>query len=286
MLSSYEIAYVKWDHNRNLFDASGSAGTPGVHAQTVGFYQLLDALRAAHPSVELESCASGGGRIDLGVIERVERFWTSDATDALSRQQIQRWTGQLIAPEYLGAHVSAPVNHQTGRTLSLDLRAATAFFADFGVEWDLTRAGAAELHRLAEWIAAYKQHRRLLHSGRIVRGDFAVPEVLIHGVIAEDGREAVLAYVQMGEFVSDPPPFLIPGLNPFTPYVARSILPTVPLESQPADEVWPGEGVTITGAALQAIGLPPPSRQPESAHLVHLSADPRASNVLIDQESP
>ncbi len=111
-----------------------------MHAQTAGFYDLLDELRAAHPDVEWESCASGGGRIDLGVLERVERVWTSDLNDALARQAIQRWTAQLVAPEYLGAHVSATTNHQTGRTLSLDFRAATAFFGDFGIEWDITAA--------------------------------------------------------------------------------------------------------------------------------------------------
>ena len=93
------------------------AGAPGVHdADRWASTRLLDELRPRTPSVEWESCASGGGRIDLGVIERVERFWTSDMTDALARQAIQRWTAQLVPPEYLGAHVAAPVNHQTGRT--------------------------------------------------------------------------------------------------------------------------------------------------------------------------
>jgi alpha-galactosidase len=63
--------------------------------------------------VEWESCAAGGGRIDLAMLERVDRVWTSDMTDALARQAIQRWTGQLVPPEYLGAHVSAPFSHQS-----------------------------------------------------------------------------------------------------------------------------------------------------------------------------
>ncbi len=119
VLSENDVDYVKWDHNRDLLEA-GSAhhgGAPAVHAQNDAYYALLDDLRARHPQVAWESCASGGGRIDLGVVERVERFWTSDMTDAMARQHLQRWTGQLIAPEYLGAHVSAPTSHQTGRTL-------------------------------------------------------------------------------------------------------------------------------------------------------------------------
>ena len=88
VLSEHAIDYVKWDHNRDLLEAGSGArgGAPAVHAQTLAFYDLLDRLRAAHPDVAWESCASGGGRIDLGVLERVQRVWTSDMTDALARQ--------------------------------------------------------------------------------------------------------------------------------------------------------------------------------------------------------
>ena len=115
VLSAHAIDYVKWDHNRDLLEAASGArgGAPAVHAQTLAFYDLLDRLRAAHPGVAWESCASGGGRIDLGVLERVQRVWTSDMTDALARQSIQRWTTQLVAPEYVGAHVSATTSHTT-----------------------------------------------------------------------------------------------------------------------------------------------------------------------------
>src|SRR6185503_4043595 len=67
LLTEYPIDFVKWDHNRPLIDGGSSArgGAAGVHAQTLGFYQLLDRLRGAHPDVEWESCASGGARIDL-----------------------------------------------------------------------------------------------------------------------------------------------------------------------------------------------------------------------------
>ena len=168
---------MKWDHNRDLLEAGSNAlaGAAAVHRQTEGFYALLDDLRAAHPAIDWESCASGGGRVDLGVLERVQRIWTSDMTDALARQQIQRWTTQLVAPEYVGAHVSAPTSHTTGRTLGLDFRAATAMFGSFGIEWDLTEAGDDELDRLADWVARYKRFRPLLHSGRVVRPESPDP---------------------------------------------------------------------------------------------------------------
>ena len=77
--------YVKWDMNRDLVAAT-SHGRAGVHRQTLGVYGLLDRLRAAHPGVEFETCASGGGRVDFGIFERTERAWTSDSIDALDRQ--------------------------------------------------------------------------------------------------------------------------------------------------------------------------------------------------------
>ncbi len=130
LLSEYEISYVKWDCNRDIVDAGSGArgGAPAAHAQALAVYALLDELRARHPQVEWESCAAGGGRIDLAMLERVQRVWTSDMTDALARQPIQRWTGQLVPPEYLGAHVSASFSHQTGRYMPMSLRGATALY--------------------------------------------------------------------------------------------------------------------------------------------------------------
>ncbi|MGI8522587.1 MAG: alpha-galactosidase, partial [Nocardioides sp.] len=182
LLTEHDIAFVKWDHNRDLVDAH-SAGVPAVHAQTVAAYDLLDQLRARHPGVEFESCASGGGRVDLGILERTERVWPSDCTDAHERQQVQRWTQLLVPPELVGAHVSAPANHQTGRVLDLSFRAGTALFGHFGIEWDLASASADERAELAAWVRLYRERRDLLHSGRVVRRG---PDDgrLVHGVVA------------------------------------------------------------------------------------------------------
>jgi len=265
VLSAYPISFVKWDHNRELPDAAARdlAGAAGARRQTLGFYALLDRLRAAHPGVEWESCASGGGRIDLGVLERVQRVWTSDMTDALARQSIQRWTGQLVPAEYLGAHVSAPVNHQSGRGIGLDFRVATAFFGDLGIEWDLAAATPVDRQRLAAWIAAYKEHRELLHGGRLLRVDTGTGDWL-HGVLAPDRSRAVVGHFQLDEHVHDPLPLRVPGLDPERRYRAGQLGPDV--------QDWPGEGLVLTGAALAAVGLPAPARRPISALLVSLVA--------------
>ena len=196
-----------------------SRARPPCTARPTGFYALLDDLRAAHPAIDWESCASGGGRVDLGVLERVQRIWTSDMTDAVARQQIQRWTTQLVAPEYVGAHVSSPTSHTTGRTLGLDFRAATAMFGSFGIEWDLTEAGDDDLERLADWVARYQRFRPLLHSGRVVRPESPDPSVLLHGVVAADRSEALVAHVQLDESAHNRGVFVrVPGLDPTASY--------------------------------------------------------------------
>ena len=278
VLSAHEIGFVKWDHNRDLLEAGSNArgGAAAVHDQNLAFVRLLDDLRERHPSVTWESCASGGGRIDLEVIEHVQRVWTSDMTEALSRQHIQRWTGQLLAPEYLGAHISAPTSHQTGRTLSLDFRAATALFGSMGIEWDITAAPDDDLDTLAEWIERYKAFRPLLHGGRMVRVDVADPSVFAHGVVAHDGASALIAHVQLDESTSNRGVEVrIPGLRRAASYDlswegpvdVRSTTHSVGI-----DPAGPSGGTPVTGAALADVGLWVPRCRPETIRLIRVAA--------------
>ena len=190
-------------------------GAPAAHDQALAVYALLDRLRERFPAVEWESCAAGGGRVDLAMLERTECLWTSDMTDALARQPIQRWTGQLVPPEYLGAHVSAPFSHQTGRYMPLPLRCATALFGHLGIEWDITQADPGELADLADWIRLYKEQRALIHTGRVIRLDTPDDTAWMHGVVAADQSAALLSYVQLDQPRSDQPAALrVPGLDP------------------------------------------------------------------------
>jgi alpha-galactosidase len=264
LLTEYPIDYVKWDCNRDIVDAgSGTrAGAPAAHQQALAVYALLDELRRRHPNVEWESCAAGGGRIDLGMLERVERVWTSDMTDALARQSIQRWTGQLVPPEYLGAHVSAPFSHQTGRYMPLSLRGATALFGHFGIEWDLTQAPPGELAELAAWIQLYQQHRALIHAGRLVRIDTPDDTAWMHGVVAADSTTALMSYVQLDEPRTGQPAALrMPGLDPRWRYRVTDVTPGARLPT-----------VEVSGAALAGIGLAIPPQRTLTAVILLIEA--------------
>ena len=155
--SDLPIDYVKWDHNRDLLEAGQRAphgGAPAAHDRTWRSTRCSTISRQRTRRSPGSPAPSGGGRIDLGVLERVQRFWTSDMTDALARQHIQRWTGQLVAPEYLGAHVSAPTLPPDRPDPSPRLPCATAFFGAFGIEWDLTQATDDELERAGGLVRA------------------------------------------------------------------------------------------------------------------------------------
>jgi len=268
LLTEYPIAFLKWDHNRDQH-----AGTAAAHTRAV--YGLIDDLRERFPHVAIESCASGGARVDLGMASRVHRFWTSDTNDALDRQRIQRYSGLLMPPELLGGHVGAPRAHITGRTHDLSFRLATALFGNAGIEWNVTKANADDLARLREWVATVKLMRPLLTTGRTVRTDEASDDRYVHGLVAPDGSEALIALVTLATAaVAVPPPLRFPGLDPDRQYRLEPLsLGGVPHAVQDAPPAWLADGgITITGRLLADLGLPVPLLAPEQALLLHAVA--------------
>jgi alpha-galactosidase len=272
LLREYDIAFLKWDHNRDLIEP-GHAGRPGTHAQTLATYRLMDELRARHPGLEIESCASGGARVDLGILARTDRVWASDSNDALERQHIQLWTGLLLPPELVGAHVGPPEAHTTGRGHGLPFRAATALFGHFGIEWDIAAASAEEQKALAEAIAVYKRLRGLLHGGEVVRGDDPEASAILHGIVALDRTEAVFAWVQLApSTLSVPGRARLPGLDPDAVYLVEPLaVGGEPLLTHSAAPPWyAAGGVSLGGRALAEAGLELPVLAPEQALVLHL----------------
>jgi alpha-galactosidase len=274
LVTEYDLDFLKWDHNRDLHEAvHAPTGQAGVHAHTLGVYRLLDDLRARHPGLEIESCASGGARVDLGVLERTDRVWASDTNDALERQRIQRWTGQLLPPELVGSHVGPPVAHTSGRLGTLAFRCLTALFGHAGLEWDLTTAGEDDLATLTAWSALYRELRPLLHSGDVVRADTAEEDLWLHGVVAADRSEAALALVRLDTSAESAPGRLrLPGLDPARRYrvtVREELAPPVAGIDWPG---WWGTAPVLPGSVLAGAGLSMPVLHPGSGLLLHLTA--------------
>jgi alpha-galactosidase len=276
LITEYDIDYIKWDHNRDLVEAGDRAsGAPRVHAQTLATYALMDELHRRHPHLEIESCSSGGGRVDLGVLERTQRVWASDCIDALERQQIQRWTGLLLPPELVGSHVGSPRAHTTHRTHALAFRAATALFGHFGIEWDLRTASESELDELAAWIELYKAERDLIHAGTAVHIDNPDESYWAHGYVSPGQDRAIIAFVAMATGVAvHPGRMRIPGLRDDLAYRIEPIelSASALVRATGGPPSWWTDRPTVTGRVLGRVGLQAPMLYPEQALLFRLVA--------------
>ncbi len=286
LLRDHQVAFVKWDMNRVHAQGSGTHGAAGTHQQTHALYRLLDELRVRHPTVEIESCSSGGGRIDHEILRRTDRIWTSDCNDALERQTIQRGASMFIPPEVMGAHIGPNRSHTTGRSHTLDFRAATALFGHLGVEWNVLKLDESERAALAAVIELHKRFRPLLHSGDVVRFDSFDDASIAHGVYSADRAEALVCVARVATAMSLVPATLhLPGLTPDVRYrISRVSLPNDEAESPRSklQPVWSveGHGIEMTGHELAVIGIQLPVMHPESALLIQLRAatpDPAGS---------
>jgi len=280
LVTQHSIDFLKWDHNRDLHEAvirsADGRDRPAVHAQTEALYRLLDALKERHPNLEIESCAGGGGRVDLGILQRTDRVWASDCNDPYERQNIQRWTAQLLPPELIGAHVGTLTSHTTARVTSLTFRLATALFGHPGIEIDLTRCTTDEIAQLTAWAALYRELRPLLHSGAVVRGDLDDDETLLHGVVSQDRSEAVYCWARLGTSAAAHAGRVpLPGLDESREYRVRIRTELgMPSAHEIAAPGWVGAAVVdqliVPGSVLVECGLPMPTLNPGQALLIQV----------------
>lgn len=174
IIQDAKLDYIKWDMNRNITEMYG-ADLPAdqqlefSHRYILGVYDLYDRLTKAFPDVLFESCASGGGRFDLGMMYYAPQAWCSDDTDAVERIKIQDGTSYGYTPSMCGAHVSAVPNDQVGRLTSIDMRAKVAYFGAFGYELDVTELSDEEQATIKQQVAFYKQYRKLFQFGTFYR---------------------------------------------------------------------------------------------------------------------
>lgn len=174
ILSEAKVSYVKWDMNRCItepFSNALPADRQGelFHRYILGVYSLYERLTTSFPHVLFESCASGGGRFDPGILYYAPQGWASDNSDAVSRMKIQYGTSFCYPISSIGAHVSAVPNHQAGRVTPLRTRANVACFGTFGYELDLNRLTEEERAQVREQISFMKEYRAVLQFGDFYR---------------------------------------------------------------------------------------------------------------------
>ena len=268
------VDYVKWDHNRDLLDAGsavlgGSSGCATTRSRSTG----CSTHSRPAPRIDWESCAFGGGRIDLGVLERTQRVWTSDQTDAFARQPIQRWTGQLVAPEYLGAHVSAPVSHQTDRRARRSTSGRPSRGA-FGVSGTSPPPPSTTCPRWPRGSRCTSSSGRCCTPGGSYARSPGTTRCCSTASCRATATEALLAHVQMDESASNRGTVVrVPGLVPDASYALRWVGPVdgrATSRSVVLSRGGPTEGVEVLGAVLGTRGYWIPRRRPETVTLVHV----------------
>ncbi|MEM0905911.1 MAG: alpha-galactosidase [Pseudomonadota bacterium] len=270
LLSSHPIGYVKWDHNRVLSAPSGGDGRAGVVRHTEGFYALLDRLVAAHPNVEFESCASGGGRIDYGVLQRAGRVWLSDSNDAVERMRMQHTAALFVPPEVIGSHVGPRNSHTSGRVLSMAARAATAASRHMGFECNLSELTEAERKTLARIVSIHKAIRPILFGGTIHFLEPEEPQAYGELYTLADRFVAFVSFAQAPARASTRP-LRLEGLEPQTRYRVRLInqeaVDERDLRSGPSP-LMDERGVVQFGETLQRVGLHLPIHRPATVWIL------------------
>ncbi|CZF80966.1 Alpha-galactosidase [Grimontia celer] len=272
LMTEYNIGYLKWDMNRELVQ-SAHQGHAAYHGQTLALYRLIDALREKHPYVEIESCASGGGRVDFEVLKRTHRFWTSDCNDALERQTIQRGMQLFFPPEVMGSHIGPRLSHTTRRCHDMSLRGITALFGHMGAELDPQGLEDSELRAFSKYIALHKQYRPLLHSGTSFILPSVDPGTHIYGVM--DESVVLLAVVQLtmpehalGQRLKMP---ILSGDKSYRVEVVD--VPAAFNKTMKHLPVWIEKTQVVNGDQLSQIGLSLPVMDPESAMLLSFTVE-------------
>jgi alpha-galactosidase len=261
VLTEYPIDYIKWDHNRLL---------PVVDAeQTRGAYALFDRLRAAHPLVEIESCASGGGRIDAGILARTHRVWLSDSNDALERLRMQHDAALFLPSCITGSHVGPRKSHTSGRILPMGFRAWVAAQRHMGFEMDLRELTEEEAATLTEITAWYKANRDWMMAGKIHRLDAADVTVTAEIQIAAEGRRFVLFAGQADASPQIlPRPLRLTGLDPNARYRISLRNPGDKPPQSRGPNVLKSGPLTLTGRALMGQGIVLPVAWPATMWVV------------------
>ncbi|MBD3662854.1 alpha-galactosidase [Sulfitobacter aestuariivivens] len=261
LLSAHEIEYIKWDHNRVLPQPDAE--------QTRGSYALIDRLRADFPHLEIESCASGGGRIDFGILARTQRVWLSDSNDALERLAMQHNAALFLPAAVTGSHVGPRRCHTSGRILDISFRAWVAAQRHMGFEMDPRELDDREARVLREVTDWWKANRDWMMNADIQRLDSADPSVIAEQQSARDGHRFVLFAGKAATSAQIAPrPLRLTRLNPAARYeinlrnrgdagaLSRG---TLTLKDGP---------VTLTGTALMHNGLTLPWSFPETMWVI------------------
>jgi alpha-galactosidase len=230
LLRDNAIDFFKWDMNRYATEPGSVAGRQVWQKHVEGVYRIMDELRRRHSHLAIQSCSGGGGRVDFGMMGRVDQFWASDNTDARHRIVVQEGYSLAYPARTMECWVTHERNHQTGSTLPLSLRFDCAMLGALGIGTPLDKISSEELNEYKKRIAFYKSIRPVIQDGRLYRLERTEERGVSTWQYVEEGaRRSVLSLLAYQcTFLSIPPRLRLRGLDPtaiycLTDYTGREI---------------------------------------------------------------
>lgn len=259
LLRENDIAFLKWDYNRNWSEpgwpSADVADQQEIYVKFVqNLYWILDELRRRHPDVEIESCSGGGGRVDLGIMQRTDQVWTSDNTDPVDRLLIQDGFTQAYAPGVMMAWVTDSPNWLNKRQTPLEFRFLSAMQGGLGIGTDLNHWRDADFATARRYVDIYKRVRETVQQGDLYRlhrpTESDVESTTLY--VGADRAQAVLFTLVQGTHRLDPrAPIRLEGLAPDARYR---------VERMDGEELAPGTPQVASGAYWMGRGIDVPLR--------------------------
>lgn len=204
ILRSANIAYVKWDMNRQLSDLGSSwldreSQQELFHRYVLGLYRMQERLVTEFPNLLLENCSGGGARFDPGMLYYSPQIWCSDDTDAVERLAIQEGTAFIYPLSAMGAHVSDCPNHAVGRVTPFETRGHVALAGTFGYELDITKIPQEDRDMIPRQTEMYHKYHELIREGDYYRiASYRENNSYdCWAVAAKDKSEVLVTYVQV-----------------------------------------------------------------------------------------
>ena len=250
LASQYNIRYFKWDMNRSFSEPGWPEVGPNEERKlwveyVRNLYEIQDRLRAKHPKLEIESCSGGGGRVDLGILQRVDEVWTSDNTEAFDRLRIQEGFSQAYTAKVMSAWVTDVPNMNT-RSTPLQFRFLVAMQGALGIGANLNHWTESDSALATKMVALYKRIRQTVEGGDLYRLlSPRLDDVTANEYVSSDGKQAVLfAFRHSQEYNTAPPAIRLRGLDERAVYKLESVDGKL-AETQPQ----------LSGAYLMRAGL-------------------------------
>ncbi len=247
--------YIKWDANFEIhnFGSHYLSADNQSHLYVdyhLGLKKTLERIRAKYPDLVIQCCASGGGRVNYGLMPYFEEFWVSDNTDAQQRLFIQWGTSMFFPSCAMAQHVSASPNHQTGRVIPLKFRFDVAMTGRLGMEMKPSDLNEKETEFARKAVQTYKDIRPIIQQGNLYRilSPYDKTGFCSEMFITDDKSEAVFFAYKFEQYVDlFRPRFHFAGLDPNATYELTE------LNRQGGADHW--EGKRITGTFLMKQGI-------------------------------